>query len=191
MRPPFAPYRTAPAGPSGRPLARLHLRWGGPSLPGRGWSATPATPGDGGGGESDPPPQPAKPRRRRPRRALDPVEQATIAEWARGVVTGGTGKEAGGKGGGGPGSGPANGGWGRPPPAPAAALDSGAYEGAPGSPEATLQNVLAISLALLLGAALAGMAVRVVAVAAALAAAALRYTVVAVLLLFFALLFTP
>lgn len=84
-----------------------------------------------------------------------------------------------------------NGGWGKSPPSPSAALESGAYEGTPGSPEATLQNVLAVSLALLLGAALAGMAVRVVAVAAALAAAALRYSVVAVLLLFFALFFTP
>ena len=51
--------------------------------------------------------------------------------------------------------------------------------------------MLAISLALLLAAALGGMALRVVAVAAALAAAALRYSIVAVLLLFFAIVFTP
>ena len=160
-------------------------------MPGCARTKTLATPGDGDG-EQAPQPRPPPPRRRRPRRALDPVEQATFAEWARGVVSGGSdGRNAG------DGAGPqvapttANGGWGRAPPSPASALESGAYEGTPGSPEATLQNVLAVSLALLLGAALAGMAVRVVAVAAALAAAALRYTVVAVLLLFFALFFTP
>lgn len=60
-----------------------------------------------------------------------------------------------------------------------------------GSPELVAQNVLAISLALLLAAALGGMALRVLTVATALAAAALRYTVIAVLLLFFAIVFTP
>lgn len=185
-------HRTAPpAGPSGRPLTPLHVsrRTGVSLLPPRR-----ATPGDDGGDGGEPsPPQPPRPtpRRRRPRRALDPVEQATFAEWARGFVSGSGGGAKDKASGGAPPPTPANAGWGRTPPPPAAALDSGAYEGAPGSPEATLQNVLAVSLALLLGAALAGMAVRVVAVAAALAAAALRYTVVAVLLLFFALFFTP
>jgi hypothetical protein len=51
--------------------------------------------------------------------------------------------------------------------------------------------VFAISLALLLAAALGGVALRVLLVAAALAAAALRYSVVAVLLLFFAIVLTP
>ena len=73
-----------------------------------------------------------------------------------------------------------------PPPPPSLSLSQD-----DGSPELVAQNVLAISLALLLAAALGGTALRIVAVAAALAAAALRYTVVAVLLLFFAIVFTP
>jgi len=179
--------------PSGRLLTQAPQAAAGrspaPLRPGRrGVSSPGATSPDGdGASSSSPPPQPtqaARPaRRRRARPAADPVEQATFAEWARGALGG---KPSGG------GAAPnTNGGWGRPAPPPAAALESGGYEGPPGSPEATLQNVLAVSLALLLGAALAGMAVRVVAVAAALAAAALRYTAVAILLLFFALFFTP
>ena len=60
-----------------------------------------------------------------------------------------------------------------------------------GSPELVAQNVLAVSLALLLAASLGGVLVRIGAVAAALVVAAVRYSVVAVLLLLVAVVLTP
>jgi hypothetical protein len=60
-----------------------------------------------------------------------------------------------------------------------------------GSPELVAQNVLAVSLALLLAASLGGVLVRICAVAAALVVAAVRYSVVAVLLLLIAVVLTP
>ena len=60
-----------------------------------------------------------------------------------------------------------------------------------GSPELVAQNVLAVSLALLLAASLGGVLFRVGAVAVALVVAAVRYSVVAVLLLLVAVVLTP
>ena len=60
-----------------------------------------------------------------------------------------------------------------------------------GSPELVAQNVLAVSLALLLAASLGGVLVRIGAVAVALVVAAVRYSVVAVLLLLVAVVLTP
>lgn len=60
-----------------------------------------------------------------------------------------------------------------------------------GSPELVAQNVLAVSLALLLAASLGGVLVRIGAVAVALVVAAVRYSVVAVLLLLLAVVLTP
>lgn len=60
-----------------------------------------------------------------------------------------------------------------------------------GSPELVAQNVLAVSLALLLAASLGGVLFRIAAVSAALVVAAVRYSVVAVLLLLVAVVLTP
>lgn len=60
-----------------------------------------------------------------------------------------------------------------------------------GSPELVAQNVLAVSLALLLAASLGGVLLRIGAVAVALVVAAVRYSVVAVLLLLVAVVLTP
>lgn len=60
-----------------------------------------------------------------------------------------------------------------------------------GRPELVAQNVLAVSLALLLAASLGGVLVRIGAVAVALVVAAVRYSVVAVLLLLLAVVLTP